>query len=128
MIITEQHQLRGRRHAGFSFAFLIEDLTAVDEETGEETYTPRDLTGYTVRLQARRRRDSDSELLITMDTDAGTITVDDEGMVLGELPDTLTGYVPAGTWWYDMRVVPPGGDADYYVEGPLIWEESVTTP
>lgn len=128
MTQTARYPLTGRRYAGFAFAFLVEDLTAVDEETGEETWTARDLTGYTARLQGRRRRAEASELLLTMDTDAGTITVDANGQIRGEFPDTLTGYVPAGTWWYDLRLVPPDGDAVYYVEGPLTWKESVTTP
>lgn len=116
--------LKGRRHEGFTFSLLIEDLTDDDPET----WTPRDLTGYSVRMQARRRRDEDAELLLTMDTDLGSITVDNAGHVTGYLPDTLTGLVPAGRWAYDLRLVPPGDDGSYIVEGPLIWEESVTTP
>ncbi len=126
--MTGELILRGRRYAGFTFTLLIEDLTDVDEDTGVETWTPRDLTGYSARLQARRRRDEDADLLLTMDTDAGSITVDDAGLVTGTLPDTLTGLVPAGRWPYDLRLVPPSADADYIVQGPLIWEESVTTP
>lgn len=126
--MTGELILHGRRHEGFTFSLLIEDLTAVDEETGAETWTPRDLTGYTVRMQARRRRDEDAELLLTMDTDAGSITVDDVGNIAGHLPDTLTGLVPAGRWQYDLRIVAPSQDGQYLVEGPLIWAESVTTP
>lgn len=128
MVTTGTLKLKGRRYAGFRFGILLEDLTATDPVTGDQTWTPRDLTGYTARMQARRHRQQDAELLLTMDTDAGTITVDDAGNVTGYLPDTLTGLVPAGRWAYDLRIVPPGDDADYIIEGPLIWEESVTTP
>lgn len=117
-----KYPMYARRYAGFTDMLLLES-----DDTGE--WVPIDLTGYAARMQVRKEPHSDAELLATLDSDAGSIVIDDEeGTITLTLPDTLTGLIPEGRWAYDLRLVPPVGDAEYLIEGPFIMEGSVTTP
>jgi hypothetical protein len=130
-MITATYPIRARRHAGWTDILLLEQEVPPVLPDTEPTWEPIDLTGYTARMQVRTALDDDDDapLLATLDSEATGITINEsEGTITLALPDTLTGLIPAGRWVYDLRIVPPGADADYLVSGPFIMEPSVTTP
>lgn len=89
--------------------------------------TPVDLTGYTARMQVRRRHSSDTALLtfttenggITLGGPAGTINV----VGLATLTDDLPAPSPAV---YDLELVSSGGFVTRLVEGGAYITPEVT--
>lgn len=89
--------------------------------------TPRDLTGYTAKLQVRPT--AGGAVILTADSTAGTIT-------LGGAQGTIQLAVPAATTaaltgWssavYDLLLTAPGpGAVTRLVEGKAIWAPRVT--
>lgn len=116
------YPLYARQYAGFTDTLVMET-----NETGE--WLPVDLTGYHARMMVREHADDKAKLLATLDDQAGSIVIDSTaGSITLSLPDTLTGLIPEGRWAYDLRLVPPVGQAEYLIEGPFIMKASVTTP
>jgi hypothetical protein len=130
-VITATYPIRAKRHATWSDQLLLEQEIPPVAPVTVTTWEPIDLTGYTARMMVRTRDDVEdgATLLATLDTSTTGLTLGGvAGTITMELPGTLTGMIPAGRWVYDLRLVPPSGDADYLVEGPFIMAPTVTTP
>lgn len=96
----------------------------------DESDLPVDVTGYTARMQIRKKVDSRSSLLdlttengrITLGGTAGTILLEIEAEDTAELPATPTDH----RWSYDLEMVPAGGKVVRLMQGKLIVSPEVT--
>lgn len=121
-MITAQYRLRGKRHSG-----LLDQFT-MQSETAPGVWEPIDLTGYVVRLQARTLPYEEAPLLVTLTEGDGITVTPLEGRISLRIDETRAADIPVGAFWYDLRLDPPSGDAQYLVAGPFIWESVVTLP
>lgn len=88
--------------------------------------TPIDLTGYTARMQVRRKHDADTAMLnlttensaIVLGGAAGTIAI----TAAATLTDDLTGKVAV----YDLELVSAGGVVTRLIEGCVTISPEVT--
>lgn len=80
-----------------------------------------DLTGYTVLASIwkdEKRREKIADLItVYVDRSAGSIKL--------RLPRETTRTIIYGGYW-DMLVIEPGGDADYWLEGPVSLDKGLT--
>lgn len=105
------------------------EITLQDKETGD----PLDLTGYSVKMQARRTFD-DVDPLFELSTASGEITIDGpNGMVILNLPaaDTLGVEVQSNDlngedWIYDVVATAGDGSISRLMDGRITARRSVT--
>lgn len=121
-MITAMYRLRGKRHSGLTDAFTIETETAPD------VWTPVDLTGWDARLQVRTEPHENATLIHTLTTGAGLTITPAAGRIGIIIDEAAAEAIPCGSFWYDLRLEPPTGDAGYLVGGPFLWEAVVTVP
>jgi hypothetical protein len=81
--------------------------------------TPRDLTGYTARMQARKSVRA-ADPLFDLTTENGGIAFTDDNRVLVTVSAEVSAGLPAGTWPYDIDLM--HGDV---VETPLVGRVTV---
>jgi hypothetical protein len=84
--------------------------------TNEETQTPRDLTGATIRMQLRARPEGET-IYAEWSTNDGTVSITDaeagEFSIIGRRMD-----VPAIRYYYDLEFTFPGfEDRQTYITG-----------
>lgn len=85
------------------------------------------LTGYTARLQARRRPDSATQLLSLTSSPAAGITLGGvAGTITLTLSATATAALHPGCYVYDLELVSAGGEVTRLVEGQWIVKAEVT--
>ena len=84
-----------------------------------------DMTGYTARMQVRRKHTS-TEVLVTLDEETG-ITLTDDGWIHLEIDDEITEEFPLGTYKYDLKLYSPSGRESFLVEGDFYVTPVVTT-
>jgi hypothetical protein len=122
-MITATYRLRGKRHSGLTDAFTIE------QETAPGVWAPVDLTGWTARLQVRTLPNETAALVYTMTEGAGLTITPAAGHIAMHVPEADADMIPCGSFWFDLRLTPPaGGDSQYLVSGPFLWESVVTVP
>lgn len=99
------------------------DLVYKDDEG-----TPINLTGYKARMQVRRRYSSD-EALISLSSDAGSITLGGAlGTIHAEASAQVTKNLDIKQGVYDLELIPPAGEADAFrlVRGAVTVTPEVT--
>jgi hypothetical protein len=121
-VITAQYRLRGKRHSG------LDDTLTLETETAPDVWTPIDLTGYDVRLQVRTEPYETASLVTTLTAGDGLTVTPAAGRIRIHVDETKSADIPCGSFWYDLRLDPPAGDAVYLVAGPFVWESPVTLP
>lgn len=106
------------------------DLTIYQGATFEHTLTclendqPRDLTGYTAKMQARASADANSAILTLTDT-TGITLGGTSGTVMINIPAADTAHLPPGTWKYDLTIT-SGAHVDRCYQGTLTIDPAVT--
>lgn len=96
----------------------------------DENDVPTDLTGYTARMQVRRQKRSSSFLIelttsngrITLGGTAGTIQLEVDAVATAALP----GRNIKQRWFYDLEMVPAGGEVRRLIEGRIVFSSEVT--
>lgn len=93
------------------------------------TATPINLTGYTARLQVRRRPgDPSTPVLALTSTPAAGLTIDAvAGAIDARAAPAQTQVIPAGSWWWELEVT---NTVDTYTlaDGPLKVKAQVINP
>jgi hypothetical protein len=125
---TARYRLRGKRHSGLTDQFTLQEEVAPVDPEDDPTWEAIDLTGYTARLQVRTLPHEEGELLATLTEGDGLTVTPLEGRIAIDIDETASVDIPAGAWWYDLRLVPPTGHPQYLVAGPFLWESVVTVP
>lgn len=88
--------------------------------------TPIDLTGYTARMQIRRRTTS-QQLVDTLTTENGKITLGGaEGTITLNLSATETAALPAAQHQYDLELVSSGGEVTRLLMGYFVVRQEMT--
>lgn len=119
---TATYRLRGKRHSGLTDAFTIETETAPD------VWEPVNLTGYDARLQVRTEPHEDASLVTTLTTGSGLTITPAAGRITVHISEAQSVDIPCGSFWFDLRLTPPSGDAVYLISGPFLFESVVTVP
>lgn len=93
--------------------------------TDDAETLPRDLTGWSARLQVRKTAAASGTLLaltsasgITLGGVAGTIAI--------EIAAATTAGIPPGTYRYDLEMVDPSGKVRRLMEGTIQFTYEVT--
>lgn len=87
---------------------------------------PVDLTGYTARMQVRRKKSSD-DVLLSATTENGYIELGgDEGTILLNVPAAITAALDFKTGVYDLELVASDGFVDRFLEGSVTLSKEVT--
>jgi hypothetical protein len=95
------------------------------DETDPTIYHPWDLTGYTARMQVRRTVES-SAAMITLTTENGGITIDDEdGIVTINMTASQTSSI-ANSGVYDIELIDSSLNVSRLVQGQFILSYEVT--
>jgi glutathione synthase/RimK-type ligase-like ATP-grasp enzyme len=88
---------------------------------------PMPLTGYTAQMQIRSKRSS-NVVLADFSTDTGKYMTISEaaGIVMLDVPDTITSGFDFSSGVYDMYIESPTGDRFRVVEGNVVVSATVT--
>lgn len=86
-----------------------------------------DLTGYSVRMDIRERKDKTSPIIHDVDA-AGQITITDAtgGEITIDIPDSDTAGFSFGVGWYDVEIVDGSGNVTRLVQGRINLDREVT--
>jgi hypothetical protein len=118
------------RFPKFQFGTLLVDANGepiLDADGNQQIDVGRDFTGCKFRVQIRKRKRPDAEILITItseDTDGG-ISADNEGNVVIVVPDEMTDKVVSNGYW-DLKCYNPNQTEDRLVEGSVAVNRAVT--
>lgn len=107
------------------------DITCEQGATFSRTLTvkdadnnPRDLSGYTARMQVRRTTSS-TTFIVELTTENGRISVNSSGEILLNMPAALTASLSDGGV-YDLEIESPSGVVERVIEGMFILDLEVT--
>lgn len=118
------------QNADFTLALCIQE----EDELGNRVVV--DTTGWVVTMQVRKEATASSPVLVEASTANGRIVVGIQGDPGEEvnidikIPDTAVNAIPnfetIGRAGYDLRVIYPNTDADYYLQGPALLQPVYT--
>lgn len=86
--------------------------------------TPRDLTGYTMRLQVRTNPSQPP--IIDVATGSGITLAPASGIFRIVVSAAATTLLTSGTYSYDLKVTDAGGTVSYPLGGPFMVSDPVT--
>jgi hypothetical protein len=92
------------------------------------TFVGLNLTGYTIKAQARETESQSSALIFPTGTTAFTLAVvsGTDSTVTLTLTDTQTAGITASQGWYDLLLTDGTGKDETYIRGPVTVIGSVT--
>jgi hypothetical protein len=105
------------------------NLTIYQGATFEHTTTclendePRDLTGYTARMQARA--DAAAQPILDLTTGDGITLGGTTGTITIEIPAADTAGLPPGDWRYDLQIT-DGTRVDRCYQGTITIDAAIT--
>lgn len=88
--------------------------------------TAVNFTGYTARMQVRKKPTEDGELLLDLTTSNGGIVLNATGKIRRVITATQSAALPVGNWHYDLRLTSGSGVVDYLVQGPFVVEARIS--
>lgn len=89
--------------------------------------TPFNLTGWTARMQVRRRQNpAGTPLLDLTNTNGGLVLNGPAGSVTVVMSATQTAALPAERAIYDLELVAAGGDVERFIHGNVLVLAEVT--
>lgn len=92
----------------------------------EETEgTPKDLTGYTARMDIRTQIE-DEDRVLRIDSTSGITITPEEGKVELYISPAQTTEFPGTTLYYDLELVDDSGDVDRILQGIITLSPEVT--
>lgn len=99
-----------------------------EQEFDNGARIPRDLTGWTAKMQIRRSEKASLVLLevTEVDDNGNIIVLDDEGNVDLFISDTATGAFDFTEARYDLILIQPDGRKIRFAEGPVVVDLGVT--
>lgn len=114
----------------FQFGSLLVDEDSepiLDGEGNMQIDEGRDFTGCEFRVQIRKRKRTDADVIITLTSDDldGGITADDIGHVSFVIPDELTDLVVSNGYW-DLKCYNADDTEDRLIEGAVSINKAVT--
>lgn len=118
------------RSPNFQFGTLLVDGNGdpiLDGEGNQQIDVGRDFTGCTFRVQVRKRKRTDSEVIFTLtseDSDGG-ITADANGNFSFVVPDELTDLLTSNGYW-DAKCYNADTTEDRLIEGSVTVNRAVT--
>jgi hypothetical protein len=93
----------------------------------EDDGTPKDLTGYTAKLQIRKTANDPTALVTLTSTPAAGITITAaEGKIEFEILSAQTALLTIPNLVYDLLLYEPGGEAIRFAEGLVVSSPGVT--
>jgi hypothetical protein len=116
--------------------YIDVDTFSVRVDTGNQTYKsgsgsiewyqPKDLTGYTARMQIREKID-DEDTLVSLTSAAGDITISiPDARIVFTIATSVTEELDFMEGVYDLELVDPAGEATTLLEGKVTLRKEVT--
>ena len=87
---------------------------------------PIDLTGYEAKLQIRKRKTSPDVVLELSTDNGGIILGSGDGTVRIVFTDEQTAALPHMSGFYDIKLTPPSGQAERFLQGDVEVSQAVT--
>lgn len=86
-----------------------------------------DLTGYTAKMQVRKKASATSEVLLEASSANGRVTITAlEGRVAIKIPDEITAALDFSEAVWDLELTSPAGDVKRLVQGTVTLDKEVT--
>lgn len=111
---------------GATFKRKLTVIQSTEVVDGAVVKTPADLTGYTARMQIRKRPNSVDVIHSMTDDAASGITFAPSGVIYLEIPDEITEGFTFKQAVYDLEIVSSSGEVTRLLQGELCLSLEVT--